>query len=92
MSGPSDSQSSPLIRTSPGQSESIATTIVRAVEEVNGDRPSTPLYEVIEPDALEALYEHRRQRVEFQYADYQVTVQPDQTILVSESNTETTGD
>ncbi|GAA0252712.1 hypothetical protein GCM10009000_081430 [Halobacterium noricense] len=51
------------------------------------DKPDTPLYEVIEPDALEALYEHGRQRVEFQYADYQVTVQPDQTILVSELNT-----
>ncbi|MFB9809628.1 HalOD1 output domain-containing protein [Haladaptatus pallidirubidus] len=87
MNGPSDSQSSPLIRTSPAQSISIATAIVSAIERVDGDRPDTPLYEVIEPDALEALYEHGRQRVEFQYADYQVTVQPDQTILVSEPTT-----
>ena len=87
MNGPSDSPSSPLIRTSPGQSESIATAIVSAIEEVDGDKPDTPLYEVIEPDALEALYQHGKQRVEFQYADYQITVQPDQTILVSEPNT-----
>jgi Halobacterial output domain 1 len=87
MSEPSDSPASPLIRTSPGLSESIATAIVNAIEQVDGDRPSTPLYEVIEPDALEALYEHGSQRVEFQYANYQVTVQPDQTILVSEPNT-----
>jgi hypothetical protein len=87
MNGPSNSQSSPLIRTSPGKSESITTAIISAIVEVNGDRPDTPLYEVIEPDALEALYEHGRQRVEFQYADYQVTVQPDQTILVSEPTT-----
>ncbi|MCO8245472.1 hypothetical protein NKF25_15530 [Haladaptatus sp. AB643] len=87
MSGPSDSQSSPLIRTSPGPSESVITTIISAVEEVNGDRPSTPLYEVVEPDALEMLYEHGSQRVEFQYADYQITIHPDQTILVSELST-----
>lgn len=36
---------------------------------------------------LEAPYKHGGQRVEFQYADYQVTVQADQTILVSEPNT-----
>jgi hypothetical protein len=87
MNEPSDSQSSPLIRTSPAQSESIATAVVNAIEQVDGDRPSTPLYEVIEPDALEALYEHSKQRVGFQYADYQITVQPDQTILVSEPTT-----
>ncbi|MFB9808064.1 HalOD1 output domain-containing protein [Haladaptatus pallidirubidus] len=87
MNGPSDSPSSPLIRTSQSQSESIITAIVSAIEQMDRDKPDTPLYEVIEPDALEALYEHGRQRVEFQYADYQVTVQPDQTILVSELNT-----
>jgi hypothetical protein len=87
MNGPSDSQSSPLIRTSPEQSTSIATAIVNAIEQVDGDKPDTPLYEVIEPDALESLYEHGSQRVEFQYADYLVTVQPDQTVLVSELNT-----
>jgi hypothetical protein len=87
MNEPSDSQSSPLIRTSSGQSESVTTAIGSAIEQLDGDKPNIPLYEVIEPDALEALYEHGRQRVEFQYADYQITVQPDQTILVSEPNT-----
>lgn len=72
---------------SPEQSPSIATGIVSAIEAVDGDKPDIPLYEVVEPDALEALYEHGKQRVQFQYADYLVTIQPDQTILVSEPNT-----
>ena len=75
-----------MVRTSLGQSESIAAAIVNAIEQVDRDRPDTPLYEVVDPDALEVLYEHGKQRVEFQYDDYQVTVQPDQTILVSEPN------
>jgi hypothetical protein len=87
MNGPSDSQSSPLIRKSPEQSTSIAMAIISAIEEVDGDRPDIPLYDVVEPDALEALYKHGKQRVQFQYAGYQVTIQPDQTILVSEPNT-----
>jgi hypothetical protein len=87
MSDPSRSQSSPLIRTSPAQSESIATAIVRSIEQVDGTKPDTPLYEAIEPDALNDLYQHASPEVSFEYAGYSVTIHADQTVTVSDLNT-----
>ncbi|GAA0238828.1 hypothetical protein GCM10009000_063010 [Halobacterium noricense] len=61
--------------------------MVTAVTKANGTEPTTPLYEAIDPDALEDLYQHASPTVSFDYIGYRVTVFPDQTVTVSELNT-----
>ncbi|RBI60140.1 hypothetical protein DMJ13_20535 [halophilic archaeon] len=58
--------------------------MVTTVAQVNGRKPATPLYEVIDPDALEDLYHHSPLQVSFEYCGYQVTIHPDQTVTVTE--------
>lgn len=82
MDNASSSQPEPLTRTTPTDTESITATVVTAVTEVNGTKPATPLYEVIDPDALEALYQHGSPEVSFEYIGYHVTIHSDRTVSV----------
>ncbi|WP_459807299.1 HalOD1 output domain-containing protein [Halopiger thermotolerans] len=63
--------------------ESVTVQLVRALADAADVDPvelSPPLYDVVDPDALEALFAPteggttRRGRVEFTYAEYRVTV------------------
>ncbi|WP_231188348.1 HalOD1 output domain-containing protein [Haladaptatus sp. DYF46] len=74
------------IQTAPSETESITVAVVTAMTEVNGTKPVTPLYEAIDPDALENLYRHGSPEVSFEYAGYHVTVHSDRTVTVSELN------
>ena len=87
MENASSSQPEPSIRTAPTDTTSITAAVVTAVTEANGTKPATPLYEVINPDALEDLYQHGSPEVNFEYIRYKVTIHPDRTVTVSELNT-----
>ncbi|WP_227380432.1 HalOD1 output domain-containing protein [Haladaptatus halobius] len=80
----SSSQPEPLIRTTAADAESIVSAIVSAVTEVNDAKPATPLYEAINPDALESLFQHSSPKVSFEYIGYRVTIHPDRTISVAD--------
>ena len=54
----SPSHPEPSIRTTPTDTESITAAVLTAVTEASGTNPATPLYEAIDPDALEDLYQH----------------------------------
>ena len=82
MLNSSPSQPEPSIRTTP----SVTSAVVTAVTEANGTKPATPLYEAIDPDALEDLYQHASPTVSFEYAGYHITIHSDQTVTVSELN------
>jgi len=61
--------------------------VITAVTEANDETPAMPLYEVINPDALEDLYQHGSPEVNFEYAGYSVTIHADRTVTVSELST-----
>ncbi|MFH5802044.1 HalOD1 output domain-containing protein [Haladaptatus sp. CMAA 1911] len=84
MENTSSSQPEPSIRTTPTDTESITAAVVTAVTEANGTKPATPLYEVIDPDALEALYQHGSPEVSFEYMGSHVTVHSDRTVSISD--------
>ena len=87
MPSTSPSQPGPSIRTTSPDTESITAAVVTAVTEANGTEPTTPLYEAIDPDALEDLYQHASPEVNFEYIGYTVTIHPDRTVTVSKLNT-----
>ena len=87
MDNASSSQPELSIRTTPTDTTSITRTVVTAVTEANGTKPTTPLYEAIDPDALEDLYQNASPTVHFDYVGYHVTIHPDQTVTVSALNT-----
>lgn len=68
---------------------SIGTAVVEAVSSASEsailDMP--PLFEVVDPGALDALFSHRETCgiVEFRYAGYVVTVHADRTIELAET-------
>lgn len=72
-------------------SSSIATAVVRAVADEEGCEPEelTTLYDVIDPDALEAFFEAdsggaaSERRIVFTYAGYEVTVSGDDEVDVA---------
>lgn len=72
---------------SPEEASSVVSAIVTAVTKGNGTKPDTTLYEAINPDALEDLYEHGRQKVTFEYANHKITIQPDKTVIASKLST-----
>ncbi|SIR98300.1 hypothetical protein SAMN05421858_4967 [Haladaptatus litoreus] len=76
------SHAEPSLQTSP-PTQSITEAVVAAVTETSGTKPTTPLYEAIDPDALESLYQHGSPTVSFEYAGQHVTIAPDRTITVS---------
>ncbi|WP_266083124.1 HalOD1 output domain-containing protein [Haladaptatus caseinilyticus] len=84
MPNTSPSHPEPSLHASPTDTESITAAVLTAVTEANGTKPSTLLYEAIDPDALEDLYQHGSPEVSFEYADKWVTIHPDRTITVSE--------
>jgi Halobacterial output domain 1 len=79
----SQSSADHSIRNSVSATESITETVVRAVTEAYGMEPATPLYEAIDPDALEALYQHGSPEVSFEYIGYYITVHSDRTVSVA---------
>jgi Halobacterial output domain 1 len=87
MDNASSSQSEPSIRTTLPDTESVTAAVVTAVTEANGTKPATPLYEAINPDALENLYQHDSPEVSFEYAGHHITIHSDQTVTVSELST-----
>ncbi|MFB9806926.1 HalOD1 output domain-containing protein [Haladaptatus pallidirubidus] len=62
--------------------------VIQEVIDISGcaldDLP--PLYEAIDPDALNALYDHGAPAIEFQYAGYHIKISPEQTISVTHEN------
>ncbi|RBI58752.1 hypothetical protein DMJ13_25790 [halophilic archaeon] len=85
MSFPSPSQSTPLQQKSSTSAESVAETVVAAVGHAEGTDPTSmtpPLYNAINSDALNALYEQSELQVCFQYAGYRIVIQSDQTVEV----------
>ncbi|WP_190303824.1 HalOD1 output domain-containing protein [Haladaptatus sp. R4] len=87
MENASSSQSELSIRTTRPDTESITAAVVTAVTEANGTKPATLLYEVIDPDALEDLYQHGSPEVSFEYIGYHVTIHSDRTVSVSAMDT-----
>jgi Halobacterial output domain 1 len=82
MESASSSQPKPSIRTTFPDTESVTAAVVTAVTEANGTEPATPLYTAIDPDALEALYQHGSPKVSFEYIAYRVTIHSDRTVSV----------
>ena len=82
MDNTSSSQPGPSIRTTRPDTESITATVVTAVTEANGTKPATPLYAAIDPDALEALYQHGSPEVSFEYVGNHITIHSDRTVSV----------
>ncbi|AEH36408.1 HalOD1 output domain-containing protein [Halopiger xanaduensis] len=85
--------------------ESLTVQLVQAIADAADVDPvdlSPPLYDAVDPEALEALFAPtasgttRRGRIEFSYAEYRVTVSVDGdsetpiTITVSDADDETT--
>ena len=82
----SQSPTEPSIRNSASVTESITAAVVTAVTETNGTKPAAPLYEAIDPDALEALYQHGSPEVSFEYIGYHITVHSDRTVSVANAD------
>ena len=81
------------LQTDVSTGNSISKAIVESVAEAEGTDPSeltTPLYDVIEPDALEALFANDRAfgKVIFNYEGYEVSVFPDGYVSVKSHGTQ----
>lgn len=99
--GPGDVSGSPGCTGPPGEETYAASfepedrpseSVVATIAALAGEEPTelTPLYEAVEPDAIDALVEHARRtghpdrtRLTFAYAGYEVSVRGDGRILVS---------
>ncbi|WP_071933057.1 HalOD1 output domain-containing protein [Halodesulfurarchaeum formicicum] len=71
--------------------EGLAYRVIEAVAQKSGKSPeslSPPLYDVIDPDALDALMAHSSEdvRVSFKYNGYNVQVSGDGTVSVTSSD------
>lgn len=70
------------------RNEHLSHAVVRAVADAEGVDPTeldTPLYEAVDPDALDALYrenENSVTRMQFAYYGYRVTVHGDAELEV----------
>ena len=66
--------------------DKISIDVVETIAAVTGDDPlamSPPLYEVVDTDALDTLYERGADVcVEFEYNGHQVVIDDDQTVTV----------
>ena len=80
--------------------DSPSEAVVTTVAALDGVPPTelAPLYDAVEPDALDALFDHAErqdrpgdQRLCFAYAGYDVTVCGDGTVSVSPTSTPATG-
>lgn len=75
------------------RSERLSDTVIRAVADAEGVEPSaldTPLYEVIDPDALDRLFRspadgsHSTGCITFEYYGYGVNVRADGQLTLTE--------
>jgi Halobacterial output domain 1 len=66
----------------PAYTDRVSTAVVHAITRADGCTQAEipPLYETIDPDALDALYAHRALTVQFEYAGHHVTITPDERI------------
>ncbi|MCO8244785.1 MULTISPECIES: HalOD1 output domain-containing protein [unclassified Haladaptatus] len=87
MENSSSLQPEPSIRTTIADTGSITAAVITAVTEANGRKPATPLYEAIDTDALEDLYQHGSPEVSFEYIGQRVTIHSDRTVSVSDLST-----
>lgn len=65
-----------------------STTVLEAIAEVKGVdivELSPPLYETVDPEALDKLFQGGHGEVHFEYLDYEVTVDHDDNVEVSSS-------
>lgn len=73
-----------------GQSEqTMSEAILSAVaerEDIEVCKLQTPLFESIDPDALDTLFRNSGGQVTFEYLDYLVTVDSDRNVALSEQH------
>ncbi|WP_266074884.1 HalOD1 output domain-containing protein [Haladaptatus caseinilyticus] len=70
-------------------SKAISDVVIRAIAEKKGCEPANltpPLYDVLDPDALDAMYGRSSPRTVFEYAGYQVTIHPNESITVIDTS------
>ena len=63
----------------------ISELVIQAVADAEGCDPSmiaSPLYDAIDPDALDAIYARASPRLEFEYADYHIEITPARRVRV----------
>lgn len=75
-----------LHHANPSHSRSVGYRILATVAEKEGVDAwdlETPLYDVIDPDAMEALFRDGRGTVTFEYLDYVVTVDHEHAVEVA---------
>ncbi|WP_458206687.1 HalOD1 output domain-containing protein [Haladaptatus sp. NG-SE-30] len=82
-----------LVETDIEASERVSDAVVEAVAEAASRDPLDlqPLYDAIDPDALDALWSERRLQgdddlpyISFEYTGYEVEVRQNQTVVVRE--------
>lgn len=78
---------SATVERSAQEDRTVSAAVVSAVAELTGSAPDSidPLYTVVDPDALDALFEADRGRVAFTYCGCDVDVSADGSVHVSES-------
>jgi hypothetical protein len=64
---------------------SAVVSALAAAENVRADELTPPLYDVIDPEALENLFRNTSGRVTFEYDEYHVTVDDDHTVEIHEA-------
>lgn len=81
------------VRTSTGEESNVSESVIEAIAEAEGTDPvelTPPLYEVIDPDALDRLFaatpteERMDGRVMFSHERYEITVRGDSHVSVKE--------
>ncbi|WP_226011999.1 HalOD1 output domain-containing protein [Halomicrobium salinisoli] len=80
-------EETPLVRTAVGDEESIATVVARSVASVRGVPVDgfPPLYEAVDLEALERLFDDRGEGVvAFKYREFWVVVTASGTVSVHE--------
>jgi hypothetical protein len=70
---------------SPADSGSVVDEITAGVASLENTTPDElrPLYEVIDPEALERLFRETRGQLTFEYLDYEVTVSHDYSVEIT---------
>lgn len=66
-------------RTTRSPQTPISELVIQAVADAEECDPSMiapPLYDVIDPDALDVIYARSSPRIEFDYADYHIEITP----------------
>lgn len=66
-------------------SEAILTAVAER-ENVEVCQLGTPMFDSIDPDALDSLFRNSAGQVTFEYLDYLVTVDSDRNVALSEKN------